>query len=152
VASLVSFPAPSRAWSFGAIGTGLAAAAAVAVAYLGLHQGTGQVATSDATAQVRSASVAVAAPADADAAMKPVFFVRLPSESQARAAQVAPGDAAAQIAQLSWISDIHVSPTQAFPAADFLSLKGEPKASLADAQTAQQDQEPLEMTAFRFQR
>jgi hypothetical protein len=149
VASLVSFPAPS-AWRMGAVLSGLAAAAAVAVGVYEYHA-PGLIAT-DATAQMVSA----AAKADAAPempAMKPVFFVKLPEQS-GHARILSEPDAASRIAQLSWISDIHISPVPAAPGPGLLlGSKADLKGVVAtDPVQASQDQEPLEMTAFRFQR
>jgi hypothetical protein len=143
--SLVSFPADRR-WRLGPFVGGMAAAAAVAVAIVGLRGRLVPVAANSALAAAgpaRAASVADVAPADVDVSMKPVFFVR-----------PAPDQAPAQLAQLSWIGDIRLAPVSTSANADFLlGQRADLKAAvLADPQGAREPQEPVEMTAFRFQR
>jgi hypothetical protein len=138
--SLVSFPADRR-WRLGPFVGGMAAAAAVAVAIVGLRGRLVPVAANSALAAAgpaRAASVA-----DVDVSMKPVFFVR-----------PAPDQAPAQLAQLSWIGDIRLAPVSTSANADFLlGQRADLKAAvLADPQGAREPQEPVEMTAFRFQR
>lgn len=145
VASLVSFPAPS-AWRMGAVLSGLAAAAAVAVGVYEFHD------ASPAASGASTQAVTAAAAMDAQP-MKPVFFVKLPEQS-GHARILSEPDAASRVAQLSWISEIHIAPVPAAPGAGLLlgakaDLKG---AVAADPVLSPQDQEPLEMTAFRFQR
>lgn len=143
--SLIVFPGPS-AWRMAPFVAGMAAAAVVALAFVGLRS---RVAPAAATSSVTaSAAHERARPAgaglyDDSASMKPVFFVR-PSSEQAPA----------QVAQLNWIGDIRMAPVASLADADFLM---NPKADLkeavmADPQSAHGTQEPVEMTAFRFQR
>jgi hypothetical protein len=158
--NVISFPSRSQ-WRLGPFAAGLAAAAACAVVIV-----TVKFRSAEAFASHDQAPVAVSGPRPvADSAaltansepMKPVFFARLPSDQASHAAQrslFAPADATAQIAELSWIGDVHVPPVFTAANSEFLmnprtDIKA---AALADAQNSRDPQEPAEMTAFRFQR
>jgi hypothetical protein len=144
--SLITFPAPS-AWRMAPFVAGMAAAAVVALAFVGLRNRVIPAAASAALASAgpeRAHSVAdTPYRADDSSAMKPVFFVK-----------ASPEQAPAQVAQLNWIGDIRMAPVASLADADFLmnpkaDLKG---AVMADPQAGRGTQEPVEMTAFRFQR
>jgi hypothetical protein len=143
--SLVSFPA-ERSWRLAPFMAGMAAAAAVALAIVGIRgRLIPQAAGPDlvAVAPARAVSAAQAAPSDADMSMKPVFLARQ-----------APDQAGSQVAQLSWIGDVRLAPVSTSANADFLlGPRADLKAAvMADPQNARDTQEPVEMTAFRFQR
>jgi hypothetical protein len=143
--SLISFPV-ERSWRLAPFVAGMAAAAAVAVAVVGLRGRLVPQAANSVLAAAgpeRAASVADTAPAADDMSMKPVFFVR-PAADQAPS----------QLAQLSWIGDVRLAPVSTSANADFLlGQRADLKATvLADPQGGREPQEPVEMTAFRFQR
>jgi hypothetical protein len=156
-ATVIAFPQRS-AWRFGPIVAGLAAAAACAVAIVGLRE------RSAATSRQFAADTSRSAPLDGTvdlavdpASMKPVLFVRLPSDQTSSGAQralLADADAASPAAQLNWIGDIHISPVAPSATGDFLlNPKTDLKAAvMTDSQAGHDAQEPVEMTAFRFQR
>lgn len=142
--SLIAFPAPN-AWRMAPFVAGMAAAAVVAIAFVGLRGRVAPAAAPSVTASVghERARPAAAGLSDDSALMKPVFFVRQ-----------SPEQAPAQVAQLTWIGDIRMAPVASLADADFLM---NPKADLkeavmADPQAGRGTQEPVEMTAFRFQR
>jgi hypothetical protein len=151
-ANLISFPTQSP-WRFGPLVAGLAAAAACALVIVGVkNRPESQVPTD--VARTMTASKAVDLAADS-IAMKPVLFVRLPSDQAPRGAQLlADAGAQAPAAQLNWIGDIHLSPVTPSASGDFLlNPKTDLKAAvMTDSQAARDTQEPAEMTAFRFQR
>jgi hypothetical protein len=146
---VVIYPSPSIWRSVPLVAT-LAAAACVAVVVdIRLRSGTPSLPVDAAPAQnplalntdVRTSS----------AAMEPVFLARLPVSQPAQGFTAI--DTSAPDNQLSWIGGVHMTPL--FPAAnsDFIS---DPKSGLkpvgpGDTQ-AHVLQEPVEMTAFRFQR
>jgi hypothetical protein len=144
--SLIEFPA-ARPWRLGPFMAGMAAAAVVAVAVVGLRNRIIPAAADSVLAQVgpaRARSVEDTRNAvDDSAAMKPVFFVR-PASDQAPS----------RLAQLNWIGDIRMEPVNSLANADFsLNPKADLKAAvMADPQGGREAQEPVEMTAFRFQR
>ncbi len=158
--NLIEFPAERRL-RFAPAFAGLAAAAAIALVVVNLRSGAGvrpsngSLATSAAPA-ARPVAVAAPSPSSSDS-MKPVFFVRMPS------AQMAPGgqralfasiDTSSQMAQLNWIGAVHMTPvfSSANPAF-LLNPKTDLKAAvLSDSPSNRDDQEPAEMSAFRFQR
>jgi hypothetical protein len=139
--SLVSFPA-ERSWRLAPFVAGMAAAAAVALAIVGIRGRLVPQAASPVLAAAAPAR-AVSAPSDADMSMKPVFLARQ-----------APDQAGPQVAQLSWIGDVRLAPVSTSANADFLlGPRADLKAAvMADPQNARDTQEPVEMTAFRFQR
>jgi hypothetical protein len=86
------------------------------------------------------------------APMEPVFLAKLPASQTAQGFTAL--DTSSQDNQLTWIAGIHMTPV--FPSAnsDFIT---DPKSGLkpvgpGDAQGAHPLLEPVEMTAFRFQR
>jgi hypothetical protein len=144
--SLLEFPEP-RPWRLGPFLAGMAAAAAVAVAIVGIRGRFVPAAPSSALAAVGPARAASAAGdvdfSDERGSMKPVFYIR-PASDQA----------SSQLAQLNWIGDIRMAPVATSANADFLlGPKADLKAAvMADPQAGRDTQEPVEMTAFRFQR
>jgi hypothetical protein len=153
--NLISFPG-ARSWRLGPMVVGLAAAAACAVIILRHHAVSptdGQLAS---VGQDRAGAIANPATyTDGTDGMKPVFLVRLPSVPAPRGSQGALfADTGAQAAQFNWIGDIHMAPIFPSTNADFmLGPKADMKAAvLGDAQVGRDAQEPVEMTAFRFQR
>jgi hypothetical protein len=141
--SLVSFPA-ERSWRLAPFVAGMAAAAAVALAIAGIRGRLVPQAESPAlVAAAPAASAADTAPSDADMSMKPVFLARS-----------APDQGGSQVAQLSWIGDVRLDPVSTSANADFLlGQRADLKAAvMADPQNGRDTQEPVEMTAFRFQR
>ncbi len=155
--SVIEFPAQSP-WRLGPMVAGLAAAAACAVVIVGVKNRESAVAPMAASASARSAvaSSPVAAAADS-LSMKPVLFVRLPSDPAARGEQrtlLAYADAQAPMPQLNWIGDIHMSPVSAAATGDFLlNPKTDLKAAvMTDSPAPRDSQEPVETAAFRFQR
>ena len=148
--TVVAFPSRSP-WRFGSLAAGLAAAAACMVGIVGLrnHTAAPAVAAVAAPAPQPAREVAVAVPVDT---MKPVFNVPLPARSSA--ALMVSADRSQQMAPLNWIGSLHLAPVYATPNTDFnLSGKTDLKAAaINDPQGDRDDQEPAEMTAFRFQR
>jgi hypothetical protein len=138
--SLVSFPA-ERSWRLAPFVAGMAAAAAVALAVVGIRGRLVPQAPSPVLVAAEPARAASAA--DADMSMKPVFLAR-----------PAPDQAGSQVAQLSWIGDVRLAPVSTSANADFLlGPRADLKAAvMADPQGGRDTQEPVEMTAFRFQR
>jgi anti-sigma factor RsiW len=156
-ATVLAFPTQSP-WRFGPVVAGLAAAAACAVAIVGVRNGPTSSAATLAADASRSVAVGSAANLSADSvSMKPVLFVRLPSDQDPRGTQptlLADADAQSAMPQLNWIGDIHMSPVAPSAMGDFLlNPKADLKAAvMTDTQTGHDAQEPVEMTAFRFQR
>jgi hypothetical protein len=155
-ADVISFPHRSS-WRFGPVIAGLAAVAACAVAVVGVRNHTGP----DATLAVdgaRARTVADTIDLSTDSiSMKPVLVVRLPSDQASKSPQatlLANSDLSAQASQLNWIGDIHMSPVSSVASGDFLlNPKTDIKAGvITDVQGSRDLQEPVEMTAFRFQR
>ena len=135
-------------WHFGTIAGGLAAAACLLVVFGARNR--------QADSQV-ARSLPVAAPAAAQApvadAMKPVFYASQTGRGSATAQFVA-ADTSQQMAPLNWIGNLHMTPVYATPNPNFnLGAKADLKATaINDPQGDRDDQEPAEMTAFRFQR
>ena len=157
--NVIEFPAQRRARIL-PVFAGLAAAAAIALVFVNMRD-KGAVrdlgatlATSGASA-ARPAAIAAYAPSVSDS-MKPVFFVRMPSEQMTPGGRAifSPIDTSSQMAQLNWIGAVHMTPV--FTAANpgfLLNPKTDLKAAvLTDSQNSRDDQEQSEMTAFRFQR
>lgn len=147
---LVAFPVHSLWRSVPFMAT-LAAAACVAVV-AGLRQRSAvPMPGADAAPAARTLASTVDLPNSA-VAMEPVYLAKLPSSQPAQGFTAL--DTASQDNQLSWIGGIHMTPV--FPSAspDYLS---DPKSALKGAgpgavQGAGAAQDPVEMTAFRFQR
>jgi hypothetical protein len=153
----IEFPAP-RTWRLAPVLAGLAAAACI-IAVVGLrNRGAVPVKGAPGVAAMESgASLAIPEPVVADP-MKPVFSTRVAGHQPDRSVtgpMFAMDSTTPQIAPLNWIGDIHMAPV--FSAAnnpDFLlAPKPDLKAPISgEAQGGRDSQEPLEMTAFRFQR
>jgi hypothetical protein len=155
--AVIEFPS-ERTWRLGPMVAGLAAAAACAVVIVGVKNREAASAdlTSSNSAPAAVASNPVAAAADS-LSMKPVLFMRLPSDSASRGAQrtlLTNSDAQAPMPQLNWIGDIHMSPVSPSATGDFLlNPKTDLKAAvMTDSAPSRDSQEPVEMAAFRFQR
>jgi hypothetical protein len=156
-ASVIAFPTQSP-WRFGPMIAGLAAAAACALVIVGVKNHEAASAASLTADSVRA--VSASSPVDLavdSAAMKPVLFMRLPTDQVARGAQrtlLADAATRAPMTQLNWIGDIHMSPVDPSAMGDFLlNPKTDLKAAvMTDIQAVHDGQEPVEMTAFRFQR
>ena len=156
--TLVTFP-EQRRWNFVPLAAGLAAAAAVVLA-VNLRGPLGQKPdglVSSAPVAATTAAVSVA-PGQAQDSMKPVFLIGRPS-SQATSGHeggflLASLDSSSDVTQLNWIGDVHLTPVFSATGKDFLlNPKTDLKAAvIADPQGNRDDQEPVEMTAFRFQR
>jgi anti-sigma factor RsiW len=155
-ATVIAFPNRSP-WHFGPIVAGLAAVAACAVAVVGVrnHASLSSTPASLAADAPRARSVGDTIDLSGDSmSMKPVLVVRLPSDQASHGALLADAEAPAQAAQLNWIGDIHMSPVSTAATGDFLlSPKADLKAAVMnDAQGSRDTMEPVDMTAFRFQR
>jgi len=156
-ATVLAFPTHSP-WRLGPLAAGLAAAAACAIAVVGVkNRAAAPVAPVSAEASRPVAASGAVDVMPESISMKPVLFVRLPSDQAPRGAQgtfLADADAASPMAQLNWIGDIHLSPVAPSATGDFLlNPKTDLKAAvITDSQGARDSQEPVEMTAFRFQR
>jgi anti-sigma factor RsiW len=156
-ATVMAFPEQGP-WRFGSLVAGLAAVAACAVVIFGVRNRGAVPVAALADDSTRPAAIASAGDiAPGSASMKPVLFVRLASDQAQRGAQhtfLADSDAQSPMTQLNWIGDIHMSPVAPSAAGDFLlNPKTDLKAAaMADPQAARDAQEPVEMTAFRFQR
>jgi len=95
--------------------------------------------------------------ASASEAMKPVFFTRVPASQAGLPIQrpmFAVEYTAPQMPQLGWIDQIHMTPIFTTANSDFLL---DPRPDLkttvsSESQNNRDLQEPVEMTAFRFQR
>jgi hypothetical protein len=147
---LLAFPSPS-VWRSVPLMVTLAAAACI-VAVIDVRQkSAASLRVAEAAQAPRSLASTVDLPAPR-AAMEPVYLAKLSASQPAQGFTVL--DTSAQDGQLSWIAGIHMTPV--FPSAnpDYIS---DPKAALNAAgpgvlQGAAAQQEPVEMTAFRFQR
>ena len=157
---VVEFPA-RPGLRLGPVFAGLAAAAAIALVIVDIRvnrsvKGPGGDVASTGVSAARP--IAVTAPVrSASDSMKPVFFVRMPSDQMTPGGQRAPFsslDTSSQMAQLNWIGAVHMTPV--FSAANpgfLLNPKTDLKAAvLTDSPNSRDDQEQVEMTAFRFQR
>jgi hypothetical protein len=150
--TVIAFPSQSP-WRFGPMVAGLAAAAACAVVIVGVKNREAAALASDSShSALAGAPVAAADPAS----MKPVLFMRLPSDQAPHGAQrtlLSYADAQSPMPQLNWIGDIHMSPVASSATGDFLlNPKTDLKAAVMADQAAREAQEPVEMAAFRFQR
>ncbi len=156
--SVIAFPSPPRL-GFGSVLGGLAAAAVVALVvadFRGTVAPGPSRAASASTGSPAARPLAAAAPLESDS-MKPVFFVRMPSDQMSprgRQAIFSSIDTSSQMAQLNWIGAVHMTPVFTSPSPGFLlNPKTDLKAAaLADPQGVRDDQDQVEMTAFRFQR
>ena len=148
--SVVAFPSPSI-WRSVPLMVTLAAAACI-VAVIDVRQrSAASVRVADAAQAPRTLASTVDLPASR-AAMEPVYLAKLSSSQPAQGFTAI--DTSSQDNQFSWIAGIHMTPV--FPSAnsDYIS---DPRSALQAAgpgamQGAVAPQEPVEMTAFRFQR
>jgi anti-sigma factor RsiW len=155
-ATVIAFPDRSP-WHFGPIVAGLAAVAACAVAIVGVrnHASLSNSPASLAADAPRARSVGDTIDLSGDSmSMKPVLVVRLPSDQASHGVLLADAEVPAEAAQLNWIGDIHMSPVSTAATSDFLlGPKADLKAAVMnDAQGGRDTMEPVDMTAFRFQR
>jgi hypothetical protein len=146
---VVTFPTPSF-WGRAPLIGALAAAACILVV-VGIRE-RGNPGAAAPTAP-RTLASTVDLPARSDA-MTPVFLTRASSTEQGGAAGLIALDSPSQDAELGWIGGVHMAPM--FPAPNS-QLIGDPKSGLKapgalDPQAVGVVQEPIEMTAFRFQR
>ena len=156
---VVAFP-EQRRWNLGPLAAGLAAAAAVALVFVNSKGPVGQkpeglVASAPVAATTAAAGLA---PAQAEDSMKPVFLIGRPA-SQATSGRdagflLASLDSSSEVTPLNWIGDVHLTPVFSATGKDFLlNPRTDLKAAvIADPRAGRDDQEPVEMTAFRFQR
>jgi hypothetical protein len=147
---VVIYPS-SSIWRSAPLVATLAAAACVAVVVDIRMRSNPSSPAVDASPAARSLASTVDLPGASDA-MEPVFLAKLPASQPAQGFTAL--DTSSQDSQLSWIGGVHMTPL--FPAAnsDYIS---DPKSGLkpvgpGDAQGARSVLEPVEMTAFRFQR
>jgi hypothetical protein len=146
---VVAFPVPSF-WARTPLIGALAAAACILIVVRIRER-----AAPDAGPAVspRTLASTVDLPASTEA-MTPVFLARAPSSAQSGAAGFTALDSPSQDAALGWIGGVHMAPMFPAPNSELIAdPKSEAKAAgLLDPQTGRVDQEPVEMTAFRFQR
>jgi hypothetical protein len=145
---VVAFPALSLWRSVPFMAT-LAAAACIAVVVTVRQRTAIPAPAEDAAPAARTFASTVDLP-NSPAAMEPVYLAKLPSSQPVQGFTAL--DTASQDNQLSWIGGIHMTPV--FPSAnsDYIS---DPKSALKGPGAAQGPnaaQDPVEMTAFRFQR
>jgi hypothetical protein len=147
---VVIYPSPSIWRSVPLVAT-LAAAACVAVV-VDIRVRSAKASMSMAAAAVQSPLAMNTDVQTTSAAMEPVFLAKLPASQPAQGFTAL--DTSSQDNQLTWIAGIHMTPV--FPSAnsDFIT---NPKSGLkpvgpGDALGAHAVLEPVEMTAFRFQR
>jgi hypothetical protein len=151
---VTAFPAPSF-WGQAPLLASLALAACLLVA-VGIRERAAAGARDPldpAVAPARALAATVDQPASPDA-MTAVFLARPASPAQQGAAQFTALESPSQDAELGWIGGVHMAPM--FPAPNS-QLIADPKSGagapgLVDPQTGRAVQEPVEMTAFRFQR
>jgi hypothetical protein len=147
--AVVAFPARSS-WGRAPLMGALAAAACFLVV-IAVRQRQGAGATPrPAEPAARTLASTVDLPAAPDA-MTPVFLARPPVSAQAGFTAL---DTPAQDAELGWIGGLHMAPM--FPSPNS-GVIGDPKSvlkapGLIDPQSGRVVEEPVEMTAFRFQR
>jgi hypothetical protein len=109
--------------------------------------------TAPMAAAPRTIASTVDLPASSDA-MTPVFLARAPSSVQPGAAGFTALDSPSQDAELGWIGGVRMAPMFPAPNSQMIAdpKSGPVAAGLLDPQTGRVVQEPVEMTAFRFQR
>jgi hypothetical protein len=147
--AVVAFPA-APFWGQSKLIGSLAAAACVLV-IVGMRERAVPLAAEPAAP--RSFASTVDLPAQPDA-MTAVFLARAPASVQPGAAGFTALDSPSQDAELGWIGGVHMAPMFPAPNTDLISdpKTGVRPAGLVDPQTGRVVQEPVEMTAFRFQR
>ena len=159
VSPLAAFPEQHR-WNFGPLAAGLAAAAAVVLVFVNMRGPGGQKRDGlVSSAPVPAATAAVSnAQGQAQDSMKPVFLIGRPASQPSSGREggflLASLDSSPEVAQLNWIGDVHLTPVFSATGKDFLlNPRTDLKAAvIADPQAGRDDHEPVEMTAFRFQR
>jgi hypothetical protein len=146
---VVAFPEQSY-WGRATLVASVAAAACVLVA-VGMRQRADSGAPLQATPRTLASTVDLPSSADA---MTPVFLARAPSSPQAGTAVFTALESPSQDAELSWIGGVHMAPMFPAPNSEMIAdpKSGAKAAGLVDPQTGRVLQEPVEMTAFRFQR
>jgi hypothetical protein len=145
--NIVNFPSRSG-WSLGPTALGLAAALACAVGIITfkLHEEHTAQAYAAVAANVSNAPSSARV---ADDAMKPVFVVsRFPVDTAVATTQFD----TAKVDELNWIGNVQMPPVFTAPSQEFLAPKTDIKAAALAEQAERDNQEPAEMTAFRFQR
>jgi len=147
--AVVAFPAGSSWGRAPPMGALAAAACFLVVIAVRQRQAAGE-SPGPAAPAARTLASTVDLPASADA-MTPVFLARPAAPAQAGFTAL---DTPAEDAELGWIGGIHMAPM--FPAPNS-GLIGDPKSvlkapGLVDPQSGRVVEEPVEMTAFRFQR
>jgi hypothetical protein len=147
--AVVTFPARSF-WGREALLGAMAAAACILVA-VGMRERAASGAADLAAPRTLASTVDLPAPSDA---MTPVFLAREPSSVQPGAAGFTALDSPSQDAELGWIGGVHMAPMFPAPNSELIMdpKSGLRAAGLVDPQTGRLVQEPVEMTAFRFQR
>ncbi len=152
---VAAFPAQAR-WGFAPFAGALAAAAACLLLVVGLRQRSRVPAAAPALAAAAPAAPRAELPAvpASSEAMKPVFLARSAPGEADRLSGLGQGDSSQQLASLSWIGNLHMTPVYTTQNPDFqLAPKADLKATVInDPQGDREDAEPAEMTAFRFQR
>jgi anti-sigma factor RsiW len=151
----VVFP-QATGWRMGPLVMGLVAACLLAVVGLRFRGALARVDAPRVSAeptQTLAVSSSPDASHDADG-MQPVFFARGPRAATGISSVFANSDLAPQSEQLNWIGDIHLAPVVFSSSPDFLlTAKPDLKAAgLSDSQDGRDAVQPVEMTAFRFQR
>ena len=145
--TIVNFPSHSG-WTLGPTALGLAAALACAVGIITfkLHEEHSAQAYAAVAANVSNAPSAARV---SDDAMKPVFVVsRFPVDTAVATTQFD----GAKVEELNWIGNVQMPPVFTAPSQEFLAPKTDIKAAALADQAERDNQEPAEMTAFRFQR
>lgn len=148
-AEAVSFPAP-RFWGRATLLGALAAAACMLV-IVGKRERAGLGAAALASPRTLASTVDLPAPSDA---MTPVFLARAPSSVLPGTAGFTALDSPSQDAELGWIGGVHMAPMFPSPNSELIAdpKSGAGAAGPVDPKTGRVVQEPVEMTAFRFQR
>jgi hypothetical protein len=146
---VVAFPEQSY-WGRATLIASVAAAACIFVA-VGMRERAGL--TAPVAASPRTIASTVDLPASSDA-MTPVFLARAPSAVQPGAAGFTALESPSQDAELGWIGGVHMAPMFPAPNSQLIAdpKSGPASTGLLDPQTGRVLQEPVEMTAFRFQR
>jgi hypothetical protein len=146
---VVGFPA-AHPWGRASLLGALAAAACILLVVGMRERGDSGAAIAAAP---RTLASTVDLPAQSDA-MTPVFLARAPSSPQAGTAAFTALNSPSQDAELGWIGGVRMAPMFPAPNSELIAdPKSGPKAAgLVDPQTGRVVQEPVEMTAFRFQR
>jgi hypothetical protein len=145
---VVAFPEQSY-WGRATLIASVAAAACIFVA-VGMRQRADLGAPAQPAPRTLASTVDLPSSPDA---MTPVFLARAPSSPQAGAAFTAL-ESPSQDAEFGWIGGVHMAPMFPAPNSELIAdpKSGAKASGLVDPQTGRVVQEPVEMTAFRFQR